>query len=309
MIEIKNLTKSFGPGRGIHGLSMSVPSKSIIGFIGPNGAGKSTTIKLLCGLLKPDSGTCAINGIDVNPKNYDKIKRVVGYMPDIFGVYDKMSVWEYLDFFGAAYKIPTSARKTRVEQVLDIVHCSHMIDFQVSSLSRGMRQKIGLAKTLLHDPTVLILDEPAGGLDPQARIEMREIIVDLRARGKTIMLSSHILPELGNICDLVAIVAQAELKVCGTVEEVSASLKEKMKYSLVIDGDATAAVELLKQHPTVEDITQSLSEILFTFTANRNEIPDLVSWLVKQAVRITSISEEEIDLETVFMKVTAVKGN
>ena len=173
MIVLDNLTKSFGAGRGIHHLSMDVPEQSIIGFIGPNGAGKSTAIKLLCGLLKPDEGTAFIDGVEVIPKNYDTIKQTVGYMPDIFGVYDKMSVWEYLDFFGAAYKIPGAARKKRIEGVLDIVRSSHMIDYQVASLSRGMRQKIGLAKTMLHDPKVLILDEPAGGLGPQARIEMR----------------------------------------------------------------------------------------------------------------------------------------
>ncbi len=305
MIEMNNLTKSFGAGRGIHNLTMALPEQAIMGFIGPNGAGKSTTIKLLCGLLKPDSGTASIDGIPVNPKNYDKIKRTVGYMPDMFGVYEKMSVWEYLDFFGAAYKIPTSARKGRVEDVLDLVNSSHMIDYQVSSLSRGMRQKIGLAKTLLHDPKVLILDEPAGGLDPQARIEMREIIVNLKALGKTIMLSSHILPELGTICDLVAIVAKAELKAFGTVEEVSANLKEKLRYSLTVDCDSAHVENLLSQYHDISEISRSHSEVVFTFNGARSEMADLVSWLVQNQVRVTSLAEEEIDLETVFMKVTS----
>ena len=304
MIEVDDLTKSFGKHRGINNLSMSVPAESILGFIGPNGAGKSTTIKLLCGLLKPDSGSASINGIDVNPKNYDKIKRTVGYMPDIFGVYDKMSVWEYLDFFGAAYKIPSGARKKRVEEVLDLVHSSHMIDYQVASLSRGMRQKIGLAKTMLHDPEILILDEPAGGLDPQARIEMREIIIHLKSLGKTIMLSSHILPELGTICDLVAIVAKAELKAFGTVDEVSASLTEKLRYSLTVDGDAEYAEDLISQYQNVEEVSRSQSDILFTYNGTRSEIADVIAGLVQNNVRVTSMSEEEIDLEAVFMKVT-----
>jgi len=304
MIEVDNLTKSFGKHRGINNLSMSVPAESILGFIGPNGAGKSTTIKLLCGLLRPDEGAASINGIDVNPKNYDKIKRTVGYMPDIFGVYDKMSVWEYLDFFGAAYKIPSSARKKRVEEVLDLVNSSHMIDYQVASLSRGMRQKIGLAKTMLHDPEVLILDEPAGGLDPQARIEMREIIIHLKSLGKTIMLSSHILPELGTICDLVAIVAKAELRAFGTVDEVSASLTEKLRYSLTVDGDAEYAESLISQYQNVEEVSRSQSDILFTYNGTRSEIADVISGLVQNNVRVTSMSEEEIDLEAVFMKVT-----
>lgn len=305
MIEVENLTKSFGGGRGIHDLSMEIPGESILGFIGPNGAGKSTTIKLLCGLLKPDSGSACIDGIDVNPGNYDKIKKTVGYMPDIFGVYDKMSVWEYLDFFGAAYKIPTGARKKRIEEVLDLVYASHMIDYQVASLSRGMTQKIGLAKTMLHDPKVLILDEPAGGLDPQARVEMREIIVNLREIGKTVMLSSHILPELGTVCDLVAIVAKAELRAFGTVEEVSASLKEKLRYSLVVDSDTEAAENTVSNFHNVSDVSVSHSEILFTFDGARTEIADLISQLVQSGTRITSLSEEEIDLESVFMKVTS----
>ena len=308
MIEVENLTKSFGKHRGINNLTMSIPAESILGFIGPNGAGKSTTIKLLCGLLKPDSGSASINGIDVNPKNYDKIKRTVGYMPDIFGVYDKMSVWEYLDFFGAAYKIPSSARKKRVSEVLELVHSSHMIDYQVASLSRGMRQKIGLAKTMLHDPEILILDEPAGGLDPQARIEMREIIIHLKSLGKTIMLSSHILPELGTICDLVAIVAKAELKAFGTVDEVSASLTEKLRYSLTVDGDAEYAESLVSQYENVEEVSRSQSDILFTYRGTRSDIADVIAGLVQNNVRVTSMSEEEIDLEAVFMKVTA-EGN
>ena len=304
MIEVNDLTKSFGKHRGINNLSMSIPAKSILGFIGPNGAGKSTTIKLLCGLLKPDSGKASINGINVTPKNYDKIKRTVGYMPDIFGVYDKMSVWEYLDFFGAAYKIPSGARKKRVEEVLDLVHSSHMIDYQVASLSRGMRQKIGLAKTMLHDPDVLILDEPAGGLDPQARIEMREIIVHLRSLGKTIMLSSHILPELGTICDLVAIVSKAKLRAFGTVSEVSASLTEKLRYSLRVDSDPEHAEGILTQYENVEEVSRSLSDILFTYKGARTDIADMIEELVRNGVRIISMSEEHVDLEAVFMKVT-----
>ncbi len=305
MIEVENLTKSFGSNRGINDLSMFIPDRSILGFIGPNGAGKSTTIKLLCGLLKPDSGSASIDGIDVNPKNYDKIKRTVGYMPDIFGVYDKMSVWEYLDFFGAAYKIPPKIRKKRVEDVLELVRASHMIDYQVASLSRGMTQKIGLAKTMLHDPKVLILDEPAGGLDPQARIEMREIILHLKSIGKTIMLSSHILPELGTVCDLVAIVSNAKLKAFGTVEEVSANLKEKLSYTLTVDGNLENAVQLLSTVEKTEIISTSQTEIVFNFNGVRAEIADIVHFLVTNNVRIVTIAEEQVDLETVFMKVTA----
>ena len=185
------------------------------------------------------------------------------------------------------------------------MNSSHMIDYQVSSLSRGMRQKIGLAKTLLHDPEVLILDEPAGGLDPQARIEMRKIIVNLKSLGKTIMLSSHILPELGTICDLVAIVAKARLRAFGTMEEVTANLKEKLRYSLTVDGNADQAQSLLQQFENVENINRSHSEVVFTFNGSRSDIADIINYLVQNQVRILSLSEQQIDLETVFMKVTS----
>ena len=170
MIRTENLTRKFGGGRGIFDLNLEVEKGTIYGFVGHNGAGKTTAIKILCGLLRPDSGRAFIGEVEVLPKNLAKIKRSIGYMPDITGVYDQMSVWEFLDFYGAAFKIPPKDRRKRIEQVLELTHASEMIDYQVSSLSRGMRQKIGLAKTLIHDPDVLILDEPAGGLDPNARI-------------------------------------------------------------------------------------------------------------------------------------------
>ena len=187
MIHTENLTKNYGEGRGIIGLNLDVPEKTIFGFVGPNGSGKSTTIKMLCGLVLPDDGTASINGIDVIPKNHIKIKKTVGYLPDEFGVYQQMTVWEYLDFFGAAYKIAPKQRKKRIHEVLDITDGMHMLDYQVSSLSRGMHQKVGIAKTMLHDPQLLILDEPANGLDPHARIDMRDTILRLKDMGKTIL--------------------------------------------------------------------------------------------------------------------------
>ena len=192
MIQTENLTRKFGAGRGVFDINLHVPKGSIYGFIGHNGAGKTTAIKMLCGLLKPTSGSMRIGNYEVVPKNLPMIKRMIGYMPDITGVYEQMSVWEFLDFYGAAFKIPPKQRKERIEAVLAITKSENMIDYQVASLSRGMRQRIGLAKTLIHDPEVLILDEPAGGLDPKARVEMRRTIKELKKLGKTILLSSHI---------------------------------------------------------------------------------------------------------------------
>ena len=304
MINTENLSKDYGAGRGINNLTMEVPEKSIFGFIGPNGSGKTTTIKCLCGLIIPTSGRGWIDGLEVLPKNIQQIKAMIGYLPDEFGVYEQMSVWEYLDFFGAAYKIPPTRRKQRIYEVLELTDSSHMIDYQVSSLSRGMHQKIGIAKTMLHDPKVLILDEPANGLDPHARIEMRKTILRLKEIGKTIMLSSHILPELSAICDRVAIIEKAELLIQGTVKEITRSLQEKIQLLIEVDSDLDSAVKACKEFDNVEDALVSVNEIRVDYHGNRTQVADLNSHLVKAGVRVQSISEIEVDLENVFLTVT-----
>jgi len=304
MINTENLSKDYGAGRGINNLTMEVPEKSIFGFIGPNGSGKTTTIKCLCGLIIPSSGRGWIDGLEVLPKNIQQIKAKIGYLPDEFGVYEQMSVWEYLDFFGAAYKIRPTQRKQRIYEVLELTDSSHMIDYQVSSLSRGMHQKIGIAKTMLHDPKVLILDEPANGLDPHARIEMRKTILRLKEIGKTIMLSSHILPELSAICDRVAIIEKAELLIQGTVKEITRSLQEKIQLLIEVDSDLDSAVKACKEFDNVEDASVSVNEIRVDFRGNRTQVADLNSHLVKADVRVQSISEIEVDLENVFLTVT-----
>ena len=304
MINTQNLSKYYGAGRGIKNLTMEVPEKSIFGFIGPNGSGKTTTIKCLCGLIIPSSGRGWIDGLEVLPKNIQQIKAKIGYLPDEFGVYEQMSVWEYLDFFGAAYKIRPTQRKQRIYEVLELTDSSHMIDYQVSSLSRGMHQKIGIAKTMLHDPKVLILDEPANGLDPHARIEMRKTILRLKEIGKTIMLSSHILPELGAICDRVAIIEKAELLIQGTVKEITRSLQEKIQLLIEVDSDLDTAVKACKDFDNVENALVSANEIRVDYLGNRTQIADLNSHLVNSGVRVQSISEMEVDLENVFLTVT-----
>jgi len=304
IIKTENLSKNYGADRGIINLSMAVPAQSIFGFVGPNGSGKTTTIKCLCGLVLPSSGRGWIDGLEVLPKNIQQIKRKIGYLPDEFGVYEQMSVWEYLDFFGAAYKIPPRHRKKRIYEVLELTDASHMIDYQVSSLSRGMHQKIGIAKTMLHDPTVLILDEPANGLDPHARIEMRKTILRLKEIGKTIMLSSHILPELGAICDQVAIIEKARLLVQGTVKEITHSLQEKIQLLIEVDSDLDVAVAACNGFDNVENTTVTVNEITVDYLGKRPGVADLNTHLVKAGVRVLSISEIEVDLEKVFLKVT-----
>ena len=304
MIRTENLTRDYGGGRGIMGLNLHVPRGRIFGYIGPNGAGKTTTIKLLCGLIRPTEGTAYINGVEVTPRNNQTIKKMIGYLPDVFGVYDQMSVWEYLDFFCAAYRIPPKQRQERIHESLRLTDGVYMLDYQVASLSRGMRQRVGLAKTLLHDPDVLILDEPAGGLDPNARIEMRLTIQRLRNVGKTILLSSHILPELASVCDLVGILKGGRLVAQGTVAEITDSLREKLVLLLGVDGDVPKAVRLCLTFPNVEKAMAAGNEIRVIFSGTRREVADLNALLVTKGIRVLSLKEEEADLEQVFLSVT-----
>ena len=307
MIRTEDLTKDYGTGRGIHGLTLHVPKGTIFGYIGPNGSGKTTTIKMLCGLANPTRGTAKINGLLVNRSNTRKIKSIIGYLPDHFGVYDQMTVWEYLDFFGAAYKIGTKVRRKRIEEVAELIEATHMLDYQVASLSHGMHQKAGIAKTLLHDPELLILDEPANGLDPHARIDMRNTILRLKSIGKTIMLSSHILPELGAICDHVAILEKGRLLIHGTVAEISSKLKENIALDIVIDGDTEAAAKILKAEKSIKSVNVSGHELDVEYTGKRAGVADLNAKLIKEGVRVLSFSEAKVDLENVFLAVTGKK--
>lgn len=304
MIRIEHLERDFGSGRGVHDLSMHIPKGKIFGYIGPNGAGKSTTIKILCGLYRQTAGKAFINGMEVTPANATKIKQFIGYMPDYFGVYDQMSVWEYLDFFCAAYHIPVKERHKRVNEVLEITNSAHMIDYQVSSLSKGMTQRIGLAKTLLHNPEVLILDEPQAGLDPYARIEMRQAIVRLRDMGKTIMLSSHILPELAGICDLVGILEKGRLLAFGTVEEVTRKVQETMRFSISVASNPQDAVALCNAFPGVSELTVAENELNFNYKGVRSALPELLAKLVTSGIKVSEFKESHANLEEVFLSVT-----
>src|SRR5436190_6314644 len=211
VVETKNLTKKYGSFVALDDLTVALGRGQILGFIGPNGAGKTTTIKILVGLVRPTRGSATIAGADC-VRESRKVKRLVGYMPDTFGSYDNMRVREYLDFFGAAFGIPRPERIRRIGEVMEVTGCAYMADLFVESLSHGMKQRVGLARTLLHDPPVLILDEPANGLDPQARIEMRQVLIDLADRGKTLLVTSYVLPELARICHRIAIITRRQLR-------------------------------------------------------------------------------------------------
>lgn len=305
VVDVRDLTKRYGRFVALDRLTLSVESGQILGFIGPNGAGKTTAIKILVGLARPTGGTATVGGIDCAARPR-QLKRLIGYMPDTFGSYDGMRVGEYLDFFGAAFGIPRRARAKRVGEVLDMTRCPGFKDLFVESLSHGMRQRVALARTLLHDPLVLILDEPANGLDPPARIEMRELLLDLAARGKTLIVTSHILPELARICDRVAILTRGRLRAFGTLDEIARQLSplRTMEVLLTDAGAVDRAGAVVRQY--VEDggeVTSSLTESAVRFrTAKSDEaLAGILAALVAAGLGVTQYREVQTDLEEAFM--------
>src|SRR5215468_3153807 len=247
VVETRELTKKYGGLTALDRLTLSVERGQILGFVGPNGAGKTTTIKILVGLARPTSGSARVAGADC-VREARKIKRLVGYMPDTFGSYDNMRVGEYLDFFGAAFGIPRRQRAARIGEVLETAGAGTFGDLYVEALSHGMKQRVAIARTLLHDPEVLILDEPANGLDPQARIEMRQLLLDLAERGKTLLVTSHVLPELARICHRIAIVTRGQLRACGTLAEITRQLHQlrPMEILLARADSIDQVVELVR---------------------------------------------------------------
>lgn len=258
MIETKNLGKNYGNLAALVDLSLVIKEGDIFGFIGPNGAGKTTTMRVLATLLEPTFGQAFIDGLDVR-KQGQKVRRIIGYMPDFMGVYDDLKVFEYLEFFAAAFGIESKKRKAIVEGVLELTDLQTKKAFTVDSLSRGMQQRLGLARVLIHDPKVLILDEPASGLDPRARIEMRELLRELKKMGKTIMISSHILSELEEICDQVGIIENGRLVFNGSMEEIRHRLGLGNKVNVRVASNQQRAVELLSTLPEIEQV-QSLED-------------------------------------------------
>ncbi|MFZ0544312.1 MAG: ABC transporter ATP-binding protein [Candidatus Promineifilaceae bacterium] len=310
IIEIQGLTKQYGKLTALNDLTLNVEEGAVVGFIGPNGAGKTTTMRILTTLLKPTSGQAWVSGYSVN-KEPHSVRRVIGYMPDFFGVYDDMKVWEYLDFFAACYDIPPAVRVGMIDDLLSLVDLSHKKDDFVESLSRGMKQRLCLARTLAHDPQVLILDEPASGLDPRARIEMRELLRELKNMGKTIFFSSHILSEVADICTSIAILEAGNLIAFGDMEEMKKQLRpHRLIQVRVLGGDLAPLQEFLLQAEKVgETITAPqadlpLDALRFDFSGSDQELSELLSTLISQEIPIVSFNEVTGDLEDVFLQVT-----
>lgn len=308
VVVTEGLSKRYGDFVALDELSISVDRGRILGFIGPNGAGKTTTIRILVGLSRPTSGKAMIAGCDCT-RDTALIKRLVGYMPDTFGSYDNMRVHEYLDFFGAAYRIPRPKRRERIEEVMELCGATWMRDRFVEALSHGMKQRVGLCRTMLHDPEVLILDEPANGLDPTARIEMRRILLRLAELGKTLIVTSHILPELARICDMVAIITQGKLRAFGSLDQIVRSLGQQrmVEVQVLEEGHVSRMERLLKDNleegATVTPSSQE-REVRFSTGLDEQKLAGLLALAINQGIGVAQFREVPLDLEDAFMSVT-----
>jgi len=307
IIKTQNLTHRYGKLTAVNDISIEIQEGSIFGFIGPNGAGKTTTMRILCTLLRPTSGDAWIGGNSVR-KDPRGVRRQIGYMPDFFGVYNEMKVWEYLDFFAACYRIPSTRRKGLIEDLLQLVDLAHRRNDYVDGLSRGMKQRLCLARTLAHDPKVLILDEPASGLDPRARIEIRELLRELQAMGKTIFFSSHILLEVAEICTTIGIIEAGNLVACGTLDEIQ-SHRQVRRVKVALTGRAEEGMALLQTAPHVLDVqiskrTPRRYELDISFDGNDAVQTSILTQLIEGGLPVIGFEEAKVELEDVFMQVT-----
>jgi len=303
MLELRDLTKKYGELFAIRSIDLTLDRGDVFGFIGPNGAGKTTTMRILATLLNPTWGEAYVDGYSIYTKPKE-IRRIVGYMPDFFGVYDDMKVIEYLEFFAAAYRIRGPQRRKVCDDVLELVELGYKREALVTSLSRGMTQRLGLARVLLHDPQVLLLDEPASGLDPRARIEIRTLLKRLGATGKTIMVSSHILPELADVCNKIGIIERGELIVNMAVADVMKRVRPQTVLNIGVAGDRTAAAKLLQQHPLVDRVEENGKHLTVTLADGQQDYSELATVLVTAGHQLTMLQEDEINLETAFMALT-----
>ncbi len=305
MIETRDLTKMYGDLYAVNRLTIKLERGDVYGFIGPNGAGKTTTMRILATLLNPTWGEATVCGFSIYNGAKD-IRRLIGYMPDFFGVYDDMKVIEYLEFFAAAYRIKGPERKKKCDQVLELVDLGYKREALVTSLSRGMTQRLGLARVLLHEPQVLLLDEPASGLDPRARIEIRGLLKELRNMGKTILVSSHILPELADICNKIGIIERGKLLFDGDVKSAIRQVRQHTTMSVsVANGQNFLAKENLQKHPDVLKVELKEDDTLqVTLNDGIDDGSFIAELLVKNGFRLKMLKEEEIDLEDVFMGIT-----
>ncbi|MEN6316401.1 MAG: ABC transporter ATP-binding protein [Clostridiaceae bacterium] len=307
MLKIKNLVKKYGKFTAVDNLNMEISESQIFGFVGSNGAGKTTTMKIVAGLLPPTSGEITVDGADIFSKP-GEVKRKIGYMPDFFGVYDDLKVDEYMNFYAGIYGIPYRERKGITDQLLELVDLSYKRDLYVDSLSRGMKQRLCLARSLIHDPRLIILDEPASGLDPRARVEMKNILRELKNMGKTILISSHILSELSEMCTVIGIINQGKMSACGSVEDITAKLTRTGKLKIKVRDRVEEAVKLLQEQPAIGGIAINGEVIEADTNADEQMLSEILKRLVIQDVPVISFTAAGSSLESVFMQLTERSG-
>lgn len=304
MIETRNLTKRYGNLIAVNNMTLKLGQGDVFGFIGPNGSGKTTTMRMIATLLNPDHGEAYVCGESIYTEQ-ETIRRLVGFMPDFFGVYDDMTVIEYLEFFAASYRIDSSARRGICEEKLELVDMAFKRDAMVNELSRGQTQRIGLARTLLHDPQVLLLDEPASGLDPRARIEIRNLLKQLGELNKTVIVSSHILPELADVCTRVGMIEKGNLIVDGDVAEVMRKARSRIVLNVRVKDRSEEAARSVEQCDSVDTVDVTEDQMLaITLKPDIEDYSDIPSTLVGQGFALMLFREEEVNLETAFLELT-----
>lgn len=307
MVVVSNLVKKYGKLLAVNDLSLEIEKGQIYGFVGANGAGKTTTMRIISGLLRATSGKVLVNGIDIS-KNPRAVKKMIGYMPDFFGVYSDLKVSEYMNFYSGLYGIPPRNRKKIIDDLLELVNLSDKRDAYVDSLSRGMKQRLCLARSLIHDPDLLILDEPASGLDPRARVEMKEILKELKSMGRTIIISSHILHELSEICTAIGIIDNGKMVVSGPVEEIMAKLSHSRRIKVkVLKGGVEPLEKCLQEEPEIGRITTGNDYVEADFNGNGEKLAGILKNIVIKGVPVISFTETGENLESIFMHVT--RGN
>lgn len=303
MLYIKDLTKNYGSFTAVNNLTLHIPEGDLFGFVGPNGAGKTTTIRIVCGLLKASGGSVQIGGTTAAVGSKE-MKRLIGYVPDFFGVYDNLKVREYMDLYGSMYGMHSRDIAKLTDDLLELVNLTDKKEFYVDTLSRGMKQRLCVARALLHNPKLLILDEPNSGLDPRARVEMKELLKNLHSMGKTIVISSHILSELSEMCTSIGIMNRGQLVTAGRIEDIMQQIAGGKRIHIRIESGMEAAVRMMKEQAGVSVESVRENEVIITHTGTDEEISALIGRLIQNQVILTGFHREEGSLESLFMQLT-----
>lgn len=303
MLELKGITKTYGAVHALDGFELHINEGSLFGLVGPNGAGKTTAIKVMTGLLVPDEGEVFIDGIDAI-KHPEALKEVVGYVPDTFGIYDNLTVSEYMDFFASAYNITGLSGRKRCENLLAQVNLEDKMDFKVDTLSRGMQQRLCLARALIHDPQILIMDEPTSGLDPRARYEFKELIRELYSAGKTLLVSSHILSELSQMCTDIGILESGKMVLSGAMEDIMARIENSNPIRVTVMDGVKDTIAVLKRNPNVKTISVNGRQFLLNFDGSREDEAALLQQLIASDIPVREFVREPGSLESYFMQIT-----